>query len=118
MQHRISDAPPPAVRSHWRRWLATVIAVSFCANATATAQYVLACGSWDASTSTFTPVDTGAGGDSSACPSGDLIFVDVNALGLDAFGGLTADQGAQIAGAILGLWALAWCLRKMRHVIF
>lgn len=100
----------------WRRWLATVIAVFVCAPAGAT-NFVLACGTWDATTSTFTPYAVGAGSDVSTCPSGDSIWVDVDSLGFDAFGGLTPAQGAELAGAVIGLWAFAWCLRKMRELI-
>lgn len=42
-------------------------------------------------------------GTGSGSPSGSL--------SIDVFPTLTADQGAAIAGAILGCWALAWCLR-------
>jgi hypothetical protein len=36
-------------------------------------------------------------------------------LSIDVLPTMTAEQGAQIAAAILGLWALAWALRLIRE---
>lgn len=112
-----AEAVPSYARAPWvRRWLFAVTAVFICGTAAA-ADYVLACGSWDATTSTFTAYDVGGGAAPGACPSANQIFVDVDDLNVGMFSSFSVTDGLQLGGAVLGLWALAWAFGAIKQGI-
>lgn len=51
--------------------------------------------------------------DVSTCP---MVLANASEIGVNPFS-LTVDQGVQIGGAILFLWAGAWVIRALAHLL-
>ena len=102
--------------SEWAARGFGLLAVFFAVSVSAE-PYVLVCGSYDAATSTFVPVDIGNGALLGACDAGSQIWVQTSVVMPDPWGGLTMDGAVLIGGAVLGVWGFAWVLKRMRRVV-